>query len=42
MSFFERAKAAANDGSGAEAAEANAEDGEGTGDMFSAAGVAAE
>ncbi len=38
----QKAKAAANDGSGGEAAEAKAEDGEGTGDMFSAAGVAAE
>jgi len=37
----QKAKAAANDGSG-EAAEAGAEAGEGTGDMFEKAGVAAE
>ena len=37
----QKAKAAANDGSGGEAAEVAADDA-GTGDMFSAAGVAAE
>jgi ribonucleoside-diphosphate reductase beta chain len=38
----QKAKAAANDGEGAASAAENAADGEGTGDMFEKAGVAAE